>query len=132
MFDFSASHTLARSDWSTEKNQQVFGKCSNPNGHGHNYRLEVIVSGKVAADTAMIIDTSKLSQIVEELVLNDLDHRNLNLDVVWLKGVLPSSENLVDAIWNRLEPAVNKISPNAQLQKLILWETRKIYAVRER
>ena len=132
LFDFSASHTLSRPDWSAAKNLEVFGKCSNPNGHGHNYRLEVVVSGVAALETGMLIDTSKLSEIVERVVLNDLDHRNLNLDVAWLQNIMPSSENLVEAIWGRLQPAISNAASNAELQKLVLWETRKIYAIRER
>ena len=132
LFDFSASHTLAHPEWSAAKNLEVFGKCSNPNGHGHNYILEVVVSGVPIAETGMLIDTSQLSEIVERVAIHDLDHRNLNIDVAWLRGIMPTSENLVDAIWNRLQPAINNAAPNAELEKLVLWETRKIYAIRER
>ena len=132
MFDFSASHILARPEWNTQKNHDVFGKCSNPNGHGHNYRLEVVVSGVPSPETGMLIDTSRLTEIVERVVVNDLDHRNLNLDVAWLEGIMPSTENVIAAIWQRLQPAIDSVAQNAQLERLVLWETRKIYAIRER
>ncbi len=130
-FDFSASHTLSRPEWDAEKNLAVFGKCANPNGHGHNYRLEVVVAGTPDPITGMIIDTSKIGEIVECYILKDLDHRNLNSDVAWLKGIMPTTENLVNQIWERLAAQIAQHSSVVKLSKIILHETPKIYAIRE-
>ena len=131
VFDFCASHTLARPEWSREKNFEVFGKCSNPNGHGHNYRLEVIIAGEVDSLTGMIMDASKIAEVVNAKVIEDVDHRDLNRDVPWLEGRIPSAENFVDAIWDRIEPEIKSISPTSFLLKLKLWETRTICATRD-
>lgn len=126
--EFSASHILSRSDWDSKKNLAVFGKCANPNSHGHNYRLEVVVQGSLDPETSMIIDTRRLEQMVVELVTNDLDHKNLNLDVPWLKGLLPTTEVLVQEIWKRLEKTIQQEAPGARLHELRLWETPKLCA----
>ena len=115
---FSAAHRLHNPALSDEENHRIFGLCNNPNWHGHNYELDVTVEGDVDPDTGYLIDLSVLRDTAEE-VIRDLDHRNLNLDVPWLAGVLPSTENLVVAIWNRLEPRI----PRGRLAKLTLWET---------
>lgn len=130
-FEFCASHTLRRPEWNEEKNRAVFGKCSNPNGHGHNYILEVSVRGTVNPETGFVMDASILERYVQELVFRDVDHKNLNLDVLWLQGILPSSENLVNAFWDRLAPALARETPRVTLHRLILWETSRIYVVRE-
>ncbi|MDH3223672.1 MAG: 6-carboxytetrahydropterin synthase, partial [Gemmatimonadota bacterium] len=101
---FSAAHRLARKDWSDDRNREVFGDCAHPNWHGHNYELEVTVVGEVDGETGYVIDLKALKQLVEEHVIKDVDHRNLNLDVPWMDGVLPSTENLVVGIWERLSP----------------------------
>lgn len=132
IFDFCASHRLYREDWDLQKNLAVFGKCANPNGHGHNYRLHVSVGGNINPETNMILDASLLSAIVEESVINDLDHKNLNLDVPWLNNILPSVEGVIEKIWQRLAPAISAAEPNAELVELRLEETRRIYAIRRK
>src|SRR5688500_12437578 len=99
---FSAAHKLGREDWSREKNEEVFGLCASENWHGHNYEMDVTVSGKVDPETGFVFDLKHLRQKVEDLIITDVDHRNLNLDVSWMKDVNPTTENLVVAIWNRL------------------------------
>ena len=103
----------------------MFGLCNSPNYHGHNYELDVTVEGDVDETTGYVIDLGVLREITEEAVVRDLDHRNLNLDVGWLKGVIPSTENLVVKIWDRL---VDRIPSGARLVRLILWETPRNYA----
>ena len=117
---FSAAHRLARPEWSDDRNSRVFGDCANANWHGHNYDLEVTVSGPVDADTGYVMDLKDLKDLVNRQVVDDLDHRNLNLDVPWLEGVIPSTENLVVSIWERIAPL---IPPPAKLDKLVLRET---------
>lgn len=126
-FEFAASHRLFREEWTEEKNQQVFGKCYGQ--HGHNYRLEVVVSGPISQDTGMVIDASLISSIVQEKVYLDVDHKDLNTDVAWLKGQITTVENFIEAIWGRLEQPFKQ--QGVQLQKLILWETGRIYAIRD-
>ena len=117
---FSAAHRLARPEWSDDRNSRVFGDCANANWHGHNYDLEVTVSGPVDADTGYVMDLKDLKDLVNRHVVDDLDHRNLNLDVPWLEGVIPSTENLVVSIWERIAPL---IPPPAKLDRLVLRET---------
>ena len=117
---FSAAHRLARPEWSEEENRRVFGDCANPNWHGHNYELEVAVTGPVSPETGYLMDLKELKELATRHVVADLDHRNLNLDVPWLQGIVPSTENLVVAIWERLAPLV---PPPAVLDRLLLRET---------
>ena len=117
---FSAAHRLARPEWSDDRNSRVFGDCANANWHGHNYDLEVTVSGPVDAETGYVMDLKDLKDLVNRRVVDDLDHRNLNLDVPWLEGVIPSTENLVVRMWERIAPL---IPPPAKLDRLVLWET---------
>jgi 6-pyruvoyltetrahydropterin/6-carboxytetrahydropterin synthase len=121
---FCAAHRLGRADWSAEENLRVFGDCANPNWHGHNYELDVTVTGPISADTGFVYDLKALRELVEASVLADLDHRNLNLDVPWLEGVNPTTENLVVAIWGRLADA---LPPGVKLARLVLWETPRNY-----
>ncbi len=104
---FSAAHKLSRPEWTLEKNQEVFGKCSNPNWHGHNYELYVTVKSKPDAETGFVMDLKRLSDIIRQKVVGPLDHRNMNLDVPFMKDVLPSTENLAIAIWNQIEPEIS-------------------------
>jgi 6-pyruvoyltetrahydropterin/6-carboxytetrahydropterin synthase len=117
---FSAAHRLFRSEWSQAKNADVFGDCSHVNWHGHNYELEVTVAGAVDPETGFVIDLKDLRDLVQSRIVADVDHRNLNLDVSWMKGVLPSTENFVVAIWNRLEGAMPK---GVRLERILLEET---------
>ena len=98
---FSAAHRLARPDWSDEQNRRAFGECANPNWHGHNYELEVTGAGPVDESTGYVMDLKDLKELANRHVVADLDHRNLNLDVPWLEGVVPSTENVVVRIWER-------------------------------
>jgi len=99
---FNAAHRLHNPERSDEWNRDTFGKCNSPNWHGHNYVLEVTVAGAPDAATGYVIDLGEVDRVVHEEVIDALDHRNLNLDVPWMAGVLPSTENLVVAIWQRL------------------------------
>lgn len=117
---FSAAHRLFRREWSDKHNASVFGDCSNPNWHGHNYELEVTVLGPVDPETGYVVDLKELRDLVQVRVVDDVDHKNLNLDVHWMKGILPSTENLVVAIWNRL---VDGLPASVRLERVRLKET---------
>ncbi|MFO7893907.1 MAG: 6-carboxytetrahydropterin synthase [Longimicrobiales bacterium] len=121
---FAAAHQLARPEWSAEKNAEVFGLCANPNWHGHNYELDVTVDGEIDPETGFVLDLKKLRVLVEDRVIRDLDHRNLNLDVGWLEGVNPTTENLVVAIWDRL---ADQMPDEVDLVRLVLYETPRNY-----
>jgi 6-pyruvoyltetrahydropterin/6-carboxytetrahydropterin synthase len=116
---FSASHRLYRPDWSDERNEAVFGKCNNPAGHGHNYVLEVTVAGDVHPDTGYVVDLKLLKDIIREEVIAKVDHKNLNVDVDFLRGTIPTAENIAIGIWNRLHGKI----PDARLVKITLHET---------
>jgi 6-pyruvoyltetrahydropterin/6-carboxytetrahydropterin synthase len=120
---FSAAHRLHNPEFSEARNREVFGLCNNPNWHGHNYELDITVEGEVDPATGYVLDLKRLRDVVEETVLADVDHRNLNVDVPWMRGVIPSTENLVVAIWRKLEGAV----PEGRLVRLVLWETPRNY-----
>ena len=102
----------------------MFGLCSNPNWHGHNYELDVTVDGEIDPETGYVMDLKKLKTLVEDRVVGDLDHRNLNLDVGWMEGRNPTTENLVVAIWDRL---VDDMPGEAELVRLVLYETPRNY-----
>lgn len=104
---FSASHRLFNPSFSDEKNNEVFGKCANPNGHGHNYVLEVTVGGEPKSDTGYVIDLSELKMIIKREIIDKVDHKHLNHDVEFLRGVIPTAENLAKAFWNILALKVN-------------------------
>jgi 6-pyruvoyltetrahydropterin/6-carboxytetrahydropterin synthase len=121
---FNAAHKLYNPNWSKEKNDEVFGKCANENWHGHNFELFVTIKGQPDPDTGFIYDAKKLGAIIQEKVVEKLDHRNLNVDVDFMQGKLCSIENLVIGIWNELEPY---LPGSIQLHCLKLVETAKIY-----
>ena len=121
---FNAAHKLYNPNWSKEKNNEVFGKCANENWHGHNFELFVTIKGEPDPDTGFIYDAKKLGTLVNEKVVDKLDHRNLNVDVEFMRGKMCSIENLVIAIWNELEP---HLPAGVQLHCLKLTETSKIY-----
>jgi 6-pyruvoyltetrahydropterin/6-carboxytetrahydropterin synthase len=116
---FSAAHRLHSPALSDEENRRIFGLCNSPNWHGHNYELEVTVEGRPDPVTGYVVDLGLVRQAAER-VIGDLDHRNLNLDVPWLADTIPSTENLVVAIWERLKP---DIPAGGRLVRLVLWET---------
>ena len=106
---FSAAHRLARKDWSNEKNTEIFGKCSNPNWHGHNYILWVTVKGDVNQETGFVTNLSQVSNIVKQYVLDKVDHKNLNEDVDFMKGKLTSTETVAIEIWNQIEKPIKQL-----------------------
>lgn len=122
---FNAAHKLWRSDWTEEKNKEVFGKCSNENWHGHNYQLYVTVKGIPSEETGFVIDLKFLSVLIKDLVIEPLDHKNLNLDVPFMHGKLASTENLVIEIWNILEGPI--AAANGKLCHIKLYETENNY-----
>ena len=121
---FNAAHKLFRKEWSDEQNLEVFGKCSNPNWHGHNYELYVTVKGKPNVDTGFVMDVKALSELVKEHVIEKVDHRNLNMDVDFLKGQFCSTENLAIGIWQQLAP---HLPAEVSLHCIKLYETPRIY-----
>ncbi len=121
---FNAAHRLFNPNWTPEKNEATFGKCANKNWHGHNFELFVTLKGKPDPDTGFIFDAKKLSVIIRERVVDKLDHRNLNLDVDFMKDKLCSIENLVVGIWKELEPALPE---QVKLHYIKLVETPRIY-----
>ena len=121
---FSAAHKLGLAQWSQEKNEQVFGLCASPNWHGHNYEIDVTVEGEIDPETGFVYDLKHLREVVEEQVIADVDHRNLNLDVPWLQDTNPTSENVVVAIWQRI---AGLLPERVRLVRLILWETPRNY-----
>lgn len=117
---FSAAHRLYKPDWSDARNAEVFGDCSNPNWHGHNYELDVTVEGAVDPETGFVMDLKELKASLESRVVGDLDHKNLNVEVSWLEGINPTTENLVVAVWDRL---VDAMPEGVRLARIVLHET---------
>ncbi len=120
---FNAAHRVFNPELSDEENFKIFGKCSNPNWHGHNYVLEVVVAGEIDPETGYVIDLKVLKKIIEKNIIEKADHKNLNLDVDFMKGVQPSAENIAVQIWKQLE---NKI-PVGKLYAVKLYETENNY-----
>ena len=122
---FNAAHKLHNPKWSEEQNNEIFGKCANPNWHGHNYNLFVTVKGEVNPDTGYSVNLKELSVIIRTHITDKLDHKNLNLDVPFLKDLMPSTENVAIAIWKELLPHVNAL--NCKLHSIKLFETENNY-----
>ena len=120
---FNAAHRLNNPNWSAEKNTEIFGKCNNPNYHGHNYDLTVKVVGYPDEETGYVVDTKVLSNLIRDKVINRFDHKNLNLDVSEFKNLNPSAENIAMVIYNLLKP---ELKPELDL-KIILNETERNY-----
>lgn len=118
---FNAAHKLWNNDWSEAKNHSVFGKCANENWHGHNYELFVTIKGTPDSETGYCIDLKELSDILKDKVIDKLDHRNINLDVPFMKGIMASTENLAIAIWEQIEDEIN--NKGCKLHKVQLFET---------
>lgn len=118
---FNAAHKLWREDWSEEKNFEVFGRCSNKNWHGHNFTIYVTVKGFPSEETGFVINLKDLSEIIKQEVVEPLDHKNLNLDVPFLKGMLASTENMVVQIWDRIKDPIK--NAGGELAKIKLVET---------
>ena len=118
---FSAGHRLNNPELPDAENREVYGLCNNPSGHGHNYGLEVTLRGEVDERTGYVFDLKRLKQVVEETILGDLDHANLNVDVPWLEGVIPTAENLAVSIWRRLEGVL----PSGMLECVTVLESER-------
>ncbi len=121
---FSAAHRVFNPGWSDERNSEVFGECANPNWHGHDYVLHVAVEGELDGETGFVMDFRDLKSVVESRVVDDMDHKNVNLDVPWMDGIIASAENMVIAIWERL---ADRLPEGVKLAKLTLWETPRHY-----
>ena len=119
---FNAAHQLSDPRQSEDENRRVFGKCANL--HGHNYVLEVVMSGEIEPATGYVFDLKELDEIIQRLIIAEVDHRNLNTDVPWLRGLIPTAENLAAAFWERLRPEL----PDGALRSLRLWETDNNWA----
>ena len=120
---FNAAHRVHNPALSDDENARLFGKCNNPNWHGHNYTLEVSVSGEPDPVTSYVIDLGLVKRIVESEFVDHVDHKNFNLDVPFMRDIIPTTENIVVACWRRLEPALRP----ARLTRLKLWETENHY-----
>ena len=120
---FNAAHKLYNPSWSKEKNFEIFGPCANENWHGHNYDLIVTVSGEPDPETGFVVDLKRLSELIKKEVLDLLDHQNLNVDVPFLAGKMPSTENLAREIWNILQPKISEITSFGSLYSVKLFET---------
>lgn len=120
---FSASHRLYNEKFTDEENELIFGKCNNLNGHGHNYVLEVVVAGEINPLTGYVLDLKILKEIIHEKVISKVDHKNLNLDVDFLKGKIPTAENIAVGIWNQVEDKL----PSGKLYAVKIYETENNY-----
>jgi 6-pyruvoyltetrahydropterin/6-carboxytetrahydropterin synthase len=120
---FNAAHRVFNPAFSDEQNRETFGKCNNPHGHGHNYVLDVSVTGEVNPETGYVMDLSRLKTIVEREVVDAVDHHHLNIDVPFMQGVIPTAENMIVRFWDIL---AHHVAP-ARLSRLVLWETDNNY-----
>jgi 6-pyruvoyltetrahydropterin/6-carboxytetrahydropterin synthase len=118
---FSAAHRLHNPNRDAAWNREIYGKCDNPRGHGHNYALEVSVKGPIDTETGMVIDLKKLKDIMRARVIDRVDHTNLNEDVDFLRGVIPTAENLARCFWQQLAPAIDE----GELYEVVLHETER-------
>ena len=121
---FNAAHRLYNPAWSDEKNQEVFGPCANANWHGHNFDMIVTVKGLPDPETGFVVDLKRLSDVIKEHITDKVDHKNLNLDVDFMRGKMASCEILVEEFWKILAPEVQKITPRGELHAIRLHETR--------
>ncbi len=120
---FNAAHKLSVSEWSDKKNMMIFGKCSHKNWHGHNYKLEVTVCGRPDPVTGFVMDAKVLGKLIQEVIIDKVDHKNFNMDVDFMSGIQPTAENIVVAFWNQLRPKIK----GCTLHSIRLYETDKIY-----
>jgi 6-pyruvoyltetrahydropterin/6-carboxytetrahydropterin synthase len=120
---FNAAHRVHNPELSDEENERLFGRCNNPNWHGHNYMLDVSVAGPIEGRTGYVMDLAALKRVVQEAVIDKVDHRNFNLEVDFMRGVIPTAENIVVGCWKVLAP---RVAP-ARLVRLVLWETPNNY-----
>jgi 6-pyruvoyltetrahydropterin/6-carboxytetrahydropterin synthase len=122
--EFSSAHYYYNEAWSQQENEKVFGKCANRNGHGHNYTLEVTVAGEIDPVSGFVFDLKALKEIIEREIIQVYDHRHLNLEVPEFRSVIPTTENIAIAIWNRLEPQVT----GARLRRVRVYEMPDLFA----
>lgn len=122
---FNAAHKISNPNWDEAKNQEVFGGCANPNWHGHNYQLFVTVKGEINKDTGFVVNLKTLGQIICKQIIDKVDHKNLNMDVPFMKDILPSAENVAKAFWKILEKPVSDIG--CRLHSIKLIETENNY-----
>ncbi len=121
---FNAAHKLYNKNWSEEKNKEVFGLCANENWHGHNYELEVCVRGEVDPETGFLIDLKQLSKLIKERITDKVDHKNLNIDVEFMKGKMTTAEVIATEFWKQICDEIPVISDNrGQLHRITLYET---------
>ncbi len=123
--EFCASHLLYNPKFSDEKNAQTFGLCNNPNGHGHNYVLEVTVRGEVDPETGMVLDLKALKHLITTEIVDKVDHKNLNVDVSFLEGIIPTAENIAIKFWEIIEPKIE----NGTLHQLKLYESERNFVI---
>ena len=119
--EFCASHRLYNPDFSPEKNEKIFGLCNNPNGHGHNYVLEVTVKGEVDPETGMVLDLQTLKKLITLEIIDKVDHKNLNIDVPFMRVLIPTAENIAIKDWEILEPKIM----NGKLHEVKLFESER-------
>jgi 6-pyruvoyltetrahydropterin/6-carboxytetrahydropterin synthase len=123
---FNAAHRLFKPEWTNEQNYEVFGKCSNPNWHGHNYELFVTIKGEPNPETGFVINLKQLSKIVRTKITEQADHKNLNLEVPFMKGRIPTSENIAIAIWEEIEEDIIKLNCNLHSVKVVETENNSV------
>ena len=121
---FSAAHRLHNDKFSEEENRKIFGKCNNANWHGHNYTLEVMVAGEPGEDTGYVIDLKVLKKIIKDNIIKKVDHKNLNMEVDFMAGIIPTTENIAIQIWKELEDKI----PTGKLYSVKIYETENNYA----
>lgn len=122
---FNAAHKLWNADWTPEQNKDVFGKCANENWHGHNYEIHVTIKGEPLPTTGFIFNAKRLSVIIKEYVCDKIDHKNLNIDVDFMKGKFTTAEQLTISIWQQLQPVLK--NEGVELHCVKLYETPRIY-----
>jgi 6-pyruvoyltetrahydropterin/6-carboxytetrahydropterin synthase len=123
---FNAAHRLFKPEWTNEQNFEVFGKCSNPNWHGHNYELFITIKGEPNPETGFVINLKQLSKIVRTKITEQADHKNLNLEVPFMKGRIPTSENIAIAIWEEIEEDIIKLNCNLHSVKVVETENNSV------
>ena len=122
---FNAAHKLCNESWSNEQNLRIFGKCANENWHGHNYELHVTIKGETNPETGFVFNAKTLSDLINEVIIDKIDHKNLNLDVDFMKGKFTTAENVAMGIWHELQPYFNGTAIKLHCIKLL--ETPRIY-----
>ena len=122
---FSSAHRLFRDDWDTQSNYEIFGPCSNPNWHGHNYELYVTVKGEQNPETSFVVNLKELSKVIKSYVIHKLDHKNINTEVDFMQGKLASTENLAVSIWTQLEQPISNLGVALHAIKVV--ETENNY-----